>query len=307
MTALTVDVVERRDRAMNTSVHVVAVGASPELIDRSVARLHELEQRWSRFVPSSEVSAMNRAPERFHVVSADTALLVERSVQAWQLTDGAFDPSVLEAVIALGYDRSFEKLTGDSHAIVAAAAAPGCGQIEISLFPNGGGLVMLGPGVGFDPGGIGKGLAADLVVAELLAGGAAGALVNIGGDLVCRGAAPTADGWIVEVREPSVADEPVALLALDSGAVATSTTKKRSWLIDGKCRHHVVDPAQGDCTSGLILATVIADEGWRAEALATQLLVSGDHRCINPTEAAAVVVDRTGRRTSLGILSEFAR
>lgn len=307
MIVTTADLVERRGQAMNTSIHVVAVGASPAQVDGAVARLHELEARWSRFIPSSEVSAMNRAPERFHMVSADTALLVERSVQACQLTDGAFDPSVLEAVRALGYDRSFEQLTRSSHQSTNAVGAPGCDQIEVSLLADGNGLVRLGPGVGFDPGGIGKGLAADLLVAELLDSGVAGAMVNIGGDLVCRGVAPTDDGWVVEVREPSVADEPVAFLALASGAVATSTTKKRSWLVDGERRHHVVDPARGACTTGLILATVIADEGWRAEALATQLLVSGDLRCIDPTKAVAVVVDQMGRQTNVGMLEEFSR
>lgn len=169
-------------------------------------------------------------------------------------------------------------------------------------------MVRLGTGVGFDPGGIGKGLAADLVVCEMLEGtDGAGAMVNVGGDVVCRGTAPTANGWVVELHEPSVSSEPIALLALAEGAVATSTTEKRTWNAGGERRHHVIDPDQGSNTDGWVLASVIAAEGWIAEALATHLLVSGDLAAIDTSTAAALVVDKDGCQHTTGMLRDFLR
>src|SRR5205814_4638480 len=131
-----------------------------------------------------------------------------------------------------GYDRSFDELGpagGDTTSPLAAGAA----GIEID-----GDRVRLPAGVGFDPGGIGKGLAADLVVAEALAAGAAGACVNLGGDLRVAGEPPDdpstdspptgSAAWTVAVEHPASTD-PLALLGLHDGAAATSTTLRRRW------------------------------------------------------------------------------
>ena len=78
-------------------------------------------------------------------------------------------------------------------------------------------------GTGFDPGGIGKGLAADIVVDELRAAGAEGVCVNLGGDVRVEGAGPTGDGWTIAVDYPERA-RPIARIGIARGAVATSTT-----------------------------------------------------------------------------------
>ena len=74
--------------------------------------------------------------------------------------------------------------------------------------------MTLPPGVGFDPGGIGKGLAADLVVDLLLDGGAAGACVDLGGDGRMAGEPPTG-GWRVGIGNPYVDGELIAVVGLE--------------------------------------------------------------------------------------------
>ena len=56
-------------------------------------------------------------------------------------------------------------------------------------------------GIGLDPGGIGKGLAADLAVRELRAAGTGGVLVALGGDIACAGRAPDPAGWLVDIED----------------------------------------------------------------------------------------------------------
>jgi thiamine biosynthesis lipoprotein len=140
-------------------------------------------------------------------------------------------------------------------------------------------------GVGIDPGGIGKGLAADMVVTELLQGGTGGALVSVGGDLAAAGEPPTPEGWHVAIEDPFDASRERLRLALEAGGIATSSTLSRAWQHDGDRRHHVIDPATQDCSAtDLAAVTVIARAGWEAEAHATAALVSGSVRALDYLE-----------------------
>jgi hypothetical protein len=83
----------------------------------------ELEQRWSRFLEGSEISRLNRAMGVPSIVSSPTALLVDRARSAHRLSDGFFDPLLLEEVSDAGYDRSFGQLGRG----VASAGSDGSG------------------------------------------------------------------------------------------------------------------------------------------------------------------------------------
>jgi thiamine biosynthesis lipoprotein len=280
-------------RAMGSDAHVIVVGGPPGGAERARRRIDDLEARWSRFRPDSEISELTRRAGEWVPLSADSLLLVERALEAWRLTVGRFDPTVLGAVIRAGYDRSFELLDRPASGGVSPLAV-GAAGIEVD-----GERVRLPPGVGFDPGGIGKGLAADLVVAEILAAGAAGACVNLGGDLRVAGEPPAApSAWTVAVEHPASA-EPVALLGLHDGAVATSTTLRRRWIAaEGQERHHLIDPWTGaPSTSDLTLAAVVAADAWVAEVLAKAVLLRGSAHAFDLVAglgADALTVDRHG-------------
>ena len=114
-----------------------------------------------------------------------------------------FDPTVLAAVRAAGYDRSFDDLPQIS-ILDAVAPPPGCDGIEVDTRLD---LVRLPAGVGIDPGGIGKGLAADLVATAAVDLGADGAMVSLGGDLRVAGTPPP-EGWEIELDHHVVAPAP---------------------------------------------------------------------------------------------------
>ena len=292
---------ELRFSAMGSDAHVVVVGGAPTLADAARRRIEALEDRWSRFRASSEVSACNRLAGTPVVVSAETAALVARSIDAWRLTEGTFDPTVLGAVIRAGYDRTLDD--------VRAAPAPGesdlvlgCAGIEVR-----GNSVRLSAGTGFDPGGIGKGFAADLVVSELMAAGAEGACVGLGGDVCVAGAAAHGDTWTVAVDYPELA-HPIALLGLRAGGVATSTTLRRNWELDDHVVHHLIDPRTGRSSdSDVVFATVVAGQAWAAEALAKDLLVRGSLRVLDEAAPGTVglTVDRDGRITASPALRAY--
>jgi len=279
-------------RAMGSDARVYVVGEHPALLARARSRVEELEARWSRFLPTSEVTRLNAADGEPRVVSPETFELVTRGVDAWRLTAGRCDPTVLGDVLRAGYTTSF-----DARPAVAAPAETtltrGCAGIELDAATR---TVRLPRGTGFDPGGIGKGLAADLVVAELLGAGADGACVNLGGDVRVAGTPPDAS-WAIAVEHPTRPD-PVAVVHLHGGAVATSSRLRRRWATHDGPAHHLIDPASGRPASGAVVAaTAIAATGWQAEALAKAAFLAGlpaGAALLEGLGAAGLLVDEDG-------------
>jgi thiamine biosynthesis lipoprotein len=288
---------------MGSDCHVVVVGGPTGLAARAVALVDGLEARWSRFLSDSEISRLNEAGGRGVAVSLETMLLVERAIEGWQISSRRFDPTVLGDVIRAGYDRTFSEL--GPHCTTGSMLRPGCDGIVVDRVN---GTVRLPIGVGFDPGGIGKGLGADLVVAELRAAGADGVCVNLGGDVRLAGAAPRGDSWRVGIEHdliPGLA----ATIPLRDGAVATSTTTRRVWQTAAGPRHHLLDPASGQpSTTGTVAVSVVAAEGWLAEVL-TKVVVVDDLpsalRVVTAVGAEAIVLTADGRRHATPALRPF--
>jgi thiamine biosynthesis lipoprotein len=281
-----------RFRAMGSDVHLLVVGGPPGLAERARLRIDELEQRWSRFIPDSEISELTRRAGSPMVVSDDTIELVTRAIEAWWFTGSTFDPTVLGAVVRAGYDRSFDDLPPETVDGVSNLVI-GCTDIVID-----GNSVTLPAGTGFDPGGIGKGLAADIVADEVSAAGAAGVCVNMGGDVCVRGDAPEAGGWTIAIDHPW-STRPIANVGVEDGAVATSTTLRRRWTVDGNERHHLIDPRSGaPADTDLNLVSVIAGSAWAAEVLAKAVLIRGSEHpfdLVGGSAAEALIVHDDGR------------
>ena len=168
---------------------------------------------------------------------------------------------------------------------------------------------MVPEGTGLDPGGLGKGLASDIVVEELLERGIDGALVSTGGDLRCAGIGPGRGSWVIEVGDDA-AGVPFERLELAGGGVATSTSRRRRWRTRSGEAHHLIDPVSGGSASRPAdLVTVIAATSADAEWVATALAVRGEL----PLDtawlggAAVMLTDIDGHCTSWGPIEEFIR
>ena len=258
---------------MACELHVMTLGASQRAVADAVALLERLERLWSRFLPTSDISRLNLSDGFPTAVAPETIVLLQTMQEAHRLTGGAFDPTVLRALVAHGYGAS--RVDDSRRTLLADAADSAGGFCDVDVDPLGE-LVTVPAGLALDAGGIGKGLAADLAVAALLTSGAAGALVSIGGDLAMAGESPHPAGWVVEVEHADHAAGVLCRFAVSGGGVATSSTLSRRWTTDGESRHHVIDPATG-AQSGTDIAavTVIGRSGWSAEAHATAALLSG--------------------------------
>ena len=259
---------------MSCDATVIVIAAEPDpagcnsdrsagMARRAIGRLGELEQQWSRFRPTSEISGLNAAGGEPRIVSADTLRLVEALVQAWHATEGAFDPTLLGALVELGYAASRDDAT--LRTSLASDVMPRGRPADILVEPSTR-WVQMPPGTTLDPGGLGKGLAADIVVEELIAAGALGALVEIGGDIRVAGTPPSGDTWTISVA-PMTPDGPPRIVQLADGGVATSSSRLRTWRRNGARQHHLVDPRTlRSADTGAVSCTVIAGSAAWAEA-----------------------------------------
>jgi thiamine biosynthesis lipoprotein len=157
---------------------------------------------------------------------------------------------------------------------------------------------MLPAGVGLDLGGIGKGLAADLIVDRTLAAGADGISVNLGGDLRAEGDAPTDDGWVVGIEQPFRPGDELARVRLAGGAVVTTSPLHRRWRHGGSEVHHLIDPSTGwPAVSNLASVTIVGGEAAGAEIAAKAVFLAGVEEglwFVEKAGLAALLVDVAG-------------
>jgi thiamine biosynthesis lipoprotein len=164
--------------------------------------------------------------------------------------------------------------------------------------------VLIPAGSAFDPGGISKGLAADIVVADMLAAGARGVVVEVGTYVRVAGLPFDEDCWRVLIGDPFDHESIIATAKVADGAVATSSTLTRRWHTDEDSNHDVLDPAtRKPARGGLVAVTAVAGTGWWAQALAKAVLVAGmrhGEQIVRRHNATAVAVRNDGRVEILG-------
>jgi thiamine biosynthesis lipoprotein len=159
------------------------------------------------------------------------------------------------------------------------------------------GTVTREPGLRLDAGGIGKGLAADLVAEYLSGFGPEAFTVNCLGDIRSGGISRT-----VEITSPFDPARVIASIPLADAALATSGTTKRSWTRDdGTTAHHLIDPRSGrPSETALAQVTAVAPTGTEAEVRAKAALLSGPEGCDRWLPDGGVIVHRDGTVRCLG-------
>jgi thiamine biosynthesis lipoprotein len=251
--------------AMGTEVELLLEADDASLLAEVEAEFRRLETLLSRFRPDSELSRLNEAGEAH--VGAELLELIEIAVKARVASDGRFDPTVHDAVVAAGYDRSFELLADIAETPTASARVGGSVTIDRTTHH-----VALEPGYRLDLGGIAKGWAADRTLVVLTQAGPA--LVNAGGV------------WPIAVEAAGGA----ITLGLEDGGVATTGRDRRTWVQGGEARHHLIDPRTGAPAGGDVqTVTVVADCAAEAEVLAKTLFLAGDsQRALDEAERSGI-------------------
>ncbi|MCA9980300.1 MAG: FAD:protein FMN transferase [Anaerolineales bacterium] len=272
-------------RAMGCHIHfwLDAPGASTAEISAALhaaeQQFHTAEQRLSRFRTTSELSRVNAQAGQWVAVSPLFWEVLVAAVQASAATDGLFDPTLQHALVAAGYDRSFEQLTTPSKPTPSVAHASTLGQWTAIELDEARQAVRVPAGVALDFGGIAKGYTAVLASRELDKVGPN--LVSAGGDLTAGNAPHGSPGWPVGIADPFSPDKNLATLWLANASLATSGIDYRRWLTNdphgrGRSAHHIIDPRTGQpANTDLLTVTVWHRSAIVAETWATAVLVAG--------------------------------
>lgn len=242
--------------------------------ERGSALVRELFEEWeqtlSRFLPESELSQLNQQAGVPVPVSGLLYHVLATALTAAQATEGVYDPALLDQLMKLGYDRTFEKVSmADFDPIIPGEPGGRWRGIKVDPIHR---SVTLPAGIRLDFGGIAKGMAVDAALEELRQSGVEIALVNAGGDLAVLGLPHEARHWQIAVP----GRERYWMIPLRHGAVATSGIARRHWLQGTEFRHHLLDPRTGlPVQNNLWSVTVVADRCEQAEVAAKVAFILG--------------------------------
>jgi thiamine biosynthesis lipoprotein len=262
-------VISSRHAIMGGHGTITLVGASELLMTKAWSFVAECERLWTRFSPDSDISRLNMAEGEPVAVDPLTIELIEAMRAGHDVSLGAFDSTLLVDELNAGYAAS---VLDPARVTVVPDSAVSPGNIKGIHFTQASALekaiVTLPVGTVLDAGGIGKGLAADLVCSFALAEGAWGVMAEIGGDIVVAGNSPDGVAWRLGVENPFDTQSHAAIIRLAEGAIVTSSQRKRRFGAKGKQTHHLIDPVtHASAQTSVQTVTVIAATGARAEAL----------------------------------------
>jgi FAD:protein FMN transferase len=287
-------------QAMGSHVRLLVGEPGPGMMPAAAAAgqarrfVEEFDATLSRFKPESELSRLN-ADERERVPASELMRrAVEAGIFAAERSGGLVDPTLVGEIEGAGYVSSRAGMKGVplSEALADAPArrpAQPRADRRWSEFAvdDAAGEVVRPPGLRFDTGGTGKGLAADMVAATLR--GYSRFIVDCGGDIRIGGADALVHPYEVFVEHP-ITGARAHVLRLGSGGVATSGINVRIWRdAEGRFAHHLLDPASGEpAWTGLVGATALGDTALEAETLSKAALLSG------PEGGRRVLAERGG-------------
>ena len=268
----------REFRAMNTTVLLAAEGAPATLaggFDRARTLIESCEARLTRFSDASELAQLNRSAGKWFRASDELFEVVKLANDFVDETDGLFDPTILNALENIGYDKSMDEIR--AHGVTRAArplrrAAFDFGAVELNPETR---SIRLVHGTRLDLGGIAKGWIAERATREL-AQACDVCAVSAGGDMFMFGLPAGDTAWRVALEDPRDPAQTLAVLRVPPGAVATSSITKRRWQQGGVARHHLIDPRTGlPAETDWLSVTVIAPHAAEAEVFAKTLLIAG--------------------------------
>jgi FAD:protein FMN transferase len=241
----------------------------------------EFDAVLSRFKPDSELCVFNADPRERVPASELLRTAVKAGLAAAERSGGLVDPTLVREIESAGYTASKAGVPGAPLGAALAKAPPrhpaspnpaaNWRRFEVD---DEAGTIARPPGVGFDTGGAGKGLAADLIADRLR--GYSRFVVDCGGDIRIGGPSALVTPYEVEVEHP-LTGEHALVLKLGFGGIATSGLNVRIWRgADGRYAHHLLDPGSGEpAWTGLIGATALGDTTVEAETLSKAALLAG--------------------------------
>lgn len=259
--------------SMDTIMSLTAYGVNREkALENAQKEIFRLNDLLSVGVESSEVSQVNRMGTL--TLSEDTMKIVERSLELYTRTEGAFDITVYPLMELWGFiSQNYHVPTAEELSVTLAQV--GANRLTLDTTSN---TLTLGEGQAIDLGGIAKGYTSQRIVEEFQAAGVTSGIVSLGGNVHCLGSKPDGTPYRVGIREPNNEGDIAAIVEVTNSAVITSGGYERFFVDEesGLTYQHILDPSTGiPAESDLLSVTIISEDGMLADCLSTALYIMG--------------------------------
>jgi len=270
-------------RALGTLCQIQFEGTSSRVAGEqfkaaAIRWVADFESRYSRFLPDSLVSEINRAAGKDWVeLDEESDRLFALCQELFFVSRGAFDPTAMPLVKLWNWKA-------DPVVIPAHAAIDQARQLVglNKVLRRRGAIFLPKEGMSIDLGGIGKEYAVDRVVQIAAQHGIESLLVDFGQDLAMRGTPKGKPAWHIGLEDPAQPGKCWVGLAIKNRAVATSGDYLRKFEIDGRRYGHIIDPRSGyPVNNGCRAVSVIAPTCTVAGALSTSAFILGPNEGLN--------------------------
>ena len=272
----TISPVSTSHHAMGTVMtHSVFGPNAAEALTAVRREIKRLEDLFSRFLPDSDISRINRAAgKNFELVSPETIDLLTTALSFFHRFPGCFDVTIAPLVSLWATGKASYSQPAAAGIEQALALVDG---IDLVLDHYGQKAALKRPGQAIDLGGIAKGYSADKLLDIFKAFGTTSAFSNLGGNVVTMGAKPNGQPWRVGIQHPREENGLIGSVAVVDQTVVTSGDYRRFFTDrQGNKHHHILDPTTGyPARSDLISVTIVTRSSLVADAMATIVFIAG--------------------------------
>ena len=225
------------------------------VITAAETEVRRLEQKYSRYLPDSLTSTINRAAGTQQPVPIDseTAAMLGFAHTLWQQSDGLFD--LTAGILRRAWDFRSGRLPAQS-AIDRLLPLIGWQQVQWDASS----IRLPLAGMEIDFGGCVKEYACDSVGAVLARHGIERGLVDLAGDMVVVGSDSALEPWSVGICHPRRAGAAIATFSLAAGSLASSGDYERCMVVDGRRYGHILNPLTGWPVQGLAAVSIAAPQ-----------------------------------------------
>lgn len=252
------------------------------------AQITAFEQRFSRFLPESELTLFNEHAGEIRKISTEFKKLLLASIKMAELTEGVYNPFTLPALQQAGYKGSWpspDKLAAakdySQRKVVPSS--------QLQIYDD---SAKIPSWAALDFGGIGKGFLLDQLHSSLLPIGAQGYWLSLGGDILCAGKDLENTAWTIQIQQATNQDASIAAITNHDGKplfIATSGITKRQGRTANGTWHHLINPKTGaPAKTDILTATVAARSGIAADVFAKTIVIAGSDQATNFKQAGHI-------------------
>lgn len=283
--------------AMDTYMTLTAYGADAQAaVDDAAAEITRIEEMVSTGIDTSEIAKLNQTGRA--TLSKDAAYLVERSLELYKSTNGAFEISIYPVMQAWGFTTQNYRVPEKKELTTLLKKVD---SQKIHFSEKTGEISFEKKGMEIDLGGIAKGYTSGRIMDIFREHGIKSGVVSLGGNVQVMGTKTDGSLWRVAVENPKDEGDYLGVLETSDQAVITSGGYERYFEQDGKHYHHIINPKTGyPAQSGLSSVTIVSSDGTLADGLSTSLFIMGKEKAIaywrqHKEEFDAILVDDDGK------------